>query len=151
MQLGRRAALAAAAILLGGLAFAHPSFAQCGGGGGPSVRLFHDSNLTGIEYDVTGNIADYSKDNYPGTSANLNDSVSSIENDTNQWYAFYRNANYDGQVLCVGPGGIAWRLGDYMFNTICGSPCGTMNDRLSSQKNLGGAPPKGLCNWTVTK
>jgi len=75
--------------------------------------------------------------------------VSSIANDTKHWVAFFRNANYDGEVLCVGPGAIAWRLGDYKFNTICGSPCGTMNDRVSSHRVLSGNPPSGFCNWTV--
>jgi len=114
------------------------------------ICLWEHGNYQGKLFTTAlASIANYQDYNFPGSSQDVNDDVSSLFNNTSKWVVFFRDSNYGDKAICVGPGKKHPRLGDFVFNPICGSPCGTMDNRLSSHKTYASRPDASLCSWTV--
>ena len=133
------------------LAIAGQSNAQiCASG---KICLYNAGNYDekdGVFKTTAPLINNYTGHNFFGTNRDVNDDVSSLCNKTGKWVVFFRAKLHDQEAICVAPGKCHPRLGDFKFNPICGSPCGSMNDKLSSHKSYSGDPGN-VCSpdWRV--
>lgn len=70
---------------------------------------------------------------------NFGDMISSVDNDTDNWWKLYQDKNYGGYVMCLRPRGYDGDLGN-------NGSAGFMEDEISSVKEQGTARPKG-CDY----
>jgi hypothetical protein len=100
--------------------------------GVPAGTLDHDDNYV----DNT-----YSSDHTQG----LNDSISSVWNNTDKWVEVFQNKLGGGFSLCLGPGGAVRDLSRIQIQIF---PPQTLNDRLSSHYTYSSKPAG--CDATST-
>ncbi len=84
-----------------------------------------------------GSAANYRDYTYSSDSSGLNDSISSVWNNSNRWVEVFQDKNGGGFALCLAPGGAVRDLKQIGIQTF---PPEDLGDRLSSHQTYSSQP-----------